>query len=350
MSRVVLSIPGADHRLGTGVVLKPQSVDIYLTYQCGLRCKHCFLGDDLGRRERYSLTDVQQIIDMAARDWGTTEITFLGGEPTLYRQIQEAVRYVQQRGLAARIVTNGMQSFARFMREFDGTVPPFVYFSVDGSTPAVHDAIRGPGAFEVIVPNIRRAVALGYPGAAILSVSRTNAADAKNVVHLCDELGLSHINVHYVTDRGYADISTVLDWDEWTAVCNDVIDSTAGRRIVARVDRSLVPRGTQTGYCAVRSGDSAMFLPDGRVFGCALLMEQPDAHSYVWSGGSLRANLLGGESRLVAASPDGECPAVRRFEPGRAEMAAQLGRSVGCVYEKLTARAGVTTIETAGTH
>lgn len=327
-------------------MLKPRSIDIYLSYQCGLRCEHCFLGEDLGRRERYPLEEVKKIVDMAAADWGTTEITFLGGEPTLYREIQRAVGYVQQVGLRARIVTNGMQSFARFMREFEGSVLPFVYFSIDGSTASVHDAVRGAGSYDILIGNVRRANELGYPCAAILSVSRTNFKDATNVIRLCDDLGLSHINVHYVTDRGFADSSIVLTWREWMAVCEDMTRSTTGRNITARIDRSLVPRGSQTGYCAVRHGDSAMFLPDGRVFGCALMMDEPNAHSYVWSHGSLKRNLLGtSELELVESVRGSECPAVMLTQPDRAHLAAQSGKSVGCVYEKMSINAGNVSVE-----
>lgn len=108
------------------------SIDIYVTYRCNLRCTHCFMGPKLDEAAHFDFGLLKKLIETAP-SWGTEEITFLGGEPTLFPHLSQAIRLVQESGVRARIVTNGQKSFEKFMSVFDGTDYPHICFSIDGN-------------------------------------------------------------------------------------------------------------------------------------------------------------------------------------------------------------------------
>lgn len=322
------------------------SIDVYVSYRCNLRCTHCFLGEHLNTNLTFSFDELTKLID-ACPQWGTEEVTLLGGEPTIYRGVEDLVHYIQAKGLRARLVTNGLHGFARFMNRFDGSIKPIVYFSIDGSCPAVHDGIRGRGTFDRLVANIRRSQGLGYTGYGIMSVSGQNAHDVVPTLRLCDELGLEHVNVHFVTERGYASADNVISFATWQRIREEIAEASRNLRVTARADHSLAPFGEYQGYCSVRAEDNLMFYPDGRVFICAMFFDVPGAHAFEWRGGRLIPNPAAArtERSICAEGSQTLCPAMEYVNPELIAEAAGLGCTVGCIYEKVGVDRGLVSIE-----
>ena len=96
--------------------IRVPSIDIYLTYRCNMRCQHCFIGEHLNSASNMSWPSLVKLLEVACDRWATNEISFLGGEPTLYPNIHAAVGLAQNLGYKTRIVTNGGASTRRLMR------------------------------------------------------------------------------------------------------------------------------------------------------------------------------------------------------------------------------------------
>lgn len=89
---------------------KPFKFFIELTYNCNLRCKHCYRGEDVRdlswnkiflKKERiFSLLD-------EIEDVGGIEIIFTGGEPFLHPDIFEILEYASDKNLIVTILSNG---------------------------------------------------------------------------------------------------------------------------------------------------------------------------------------------------------------------------------------------------
>ncbi|MFJ8198231.1 radical SAM protein [Streptomyces sp. NPDC096152] len=310
-------------------------MDIYITYRCNLRCTHCFVGDNLATAQSFAFESLTRLIADVRQRWQAEEVTFLGGEPTLYPRIVDAVHLVQQQGLHARLVTNGLHGFRAFVDHFEGLRPPTVGVSIDGSGPETHDAVRGKRAFERMVANIAHARERGYQLFGIMSVSRTNAHDAVNILRLCERLGLTWVNIHYVSNRGFATPDMVLSVPEWQALTREIEEESANLSTDIRLERTFVPADNHRRSCAVRSHDNLLFLPDGRVFLCPMFIDVPDAHSYTWSG----SQLLGRpgrrtEAMLCAPTSSVHCPALRHVNPQLRDAVAEAGLEMSCVLEK----------------
>lgn len=326
------------------------SIDIYATYRCNLRCKHCFVGPKLDLGTHFDFELLQNLI-RTAPSWSTNEITFLGGEPTLYPHLAEVIRLTQKLGMKARIVSNGQRSFEKFMETFDGPELPHVCFSIDGSSSEVNDAIRGKGTFNKLIRAISIAHERGYEISGIISLSRANADDCEAILERCEELKFQYVNVHYITNRGYATEDSVLNIGEWLAVVQRITQKSQTIDLDVRVERTFASHTAFAGGCAVREQSNLMFFPDGRVFMCAMFIDVPNAHSYTWTDRGLMPNYFGFSERKTCASKTPvHCPAIGLVNKRLANEAEERGLVVRCIYDKSCLRLGHETADSHAQH
>lgn len=316
------------------------SIDIYATYRCNLRCSHCFLGSKLDEATHFDFDLLQALIKVAP-SWGTEEITFLGGEPSLYPNLNQAIQMVQERGMRARIVTNGQKSFEKFMDASEGPNLPHICFSIDGSNSDMHDAVRGRGAFDRLIHSVSTAHEKGYPTSGIISLARSNADDCERLLELSARLGFQYVNVHYVTNRGFATEESVLSIGEWLSVVRRIELKSESLELDVRVERTFTPQKEFSGSCAVREESNLMFFPDGRVFMCAMFIDVKDAHSYTWTHKGLVPNYSGASERKVCeAETPVHCPAMALVNRAVRDQARERGMAVRCIYDKSCLRLG----------
>lgn len=78
-----------------------------LTYACNLKCKHCYLGDDVNSfKTKVTLDNAKQVLDQL-KDAGVVEVTFTGGECTCHPNFYEIVEYACNKGFIVTILSNG---------------------------------------------------------------------------------------------------------------------------------------------------------------------------------------------------------------------------------------------------
>jgi MoaA/NifB/PqqE/SkfB family radical SAM enzyme len=326
------------------------SIDVYTTYRCNLRCSHCFLGSKLDEGTPFDFELLQLLVE-AAPTWGTEEITFLGGEPTLYPYLAQAIRMARERGMKARVVTNGQKSFEKFTDAFEGSDFPHLCFSIDGSSSDVHDVIRGRGAFDRLLHSISIANEKGYPTSGIISLARSNADDCERLLDLCATLGFQYVNVHYVTNRGFATEKSVLSIDEWLAIVRRIELKSESLELDVRVERTFTPQKEFSGGCAVREESNLMFFPDGRVFSCAMFIDVANAHSYMWTRAGLVPNQsVNSERKLCEIETPVHCPAIALVNITVSKQAREQGLAVRCIYDKSCLRRGQEMADTHSMH
>lgn len=84
-------------------MIRDREVCLFLTLNCNQLCRYChrFLGID-----EVSFEDNKKIIDRIVAE-GITNVTFTGGEPLIYPNVLELVKYANQKGLKCKLITNG---------------------------------------------------------------------------------------------------------------------------------------------------------------------------------------------------------------------------------------------------
>jgi len=131
----------------------PDRLNLFVTFRCNLRCRHCFIAADA--RENGSETSLQEYETFFSKARGVfSQVLFTGGEPTLRDDLGDIIVLASRRGAVTygTIFTNGtlqdnLLVAARQALDHSSIHLDF-HVSVDG-TEACHDAVRGvKGAFQ----------------------------------------------------------------------------------------------------------------------------------------------------------------------------------------------------------
>ncbi|MFZ2448512.1 MAG: radical SAM protein [Syntrophobacteraceae bacterium] len=92
--------------IASGLVPTRRAV-IDINRPCNARCRMCYYTYSQGEQWSKSLDDVRKEL-RAAKERGNTSVDFTGGEPTIYPEMAEAIRYAESIGLHTCIITNGL--------------------------------------------------------------------------------------------------------------------------------------------------------------------------------------------------------------------------------------------------
>jgi len=135
-----------------------------LTDACNLDCVYCYNQAERARKaahEAAPLSDgeIRGLIDRLAA-YGFEYLVFTGGEPMLRKSIFALAEHARGRGLGVNLLTNGTAFTPRNVGQVAALFDS-VTVSLDSSTPAAHDTLRGAGSWGRIVLGLDRLVAAG---------------------------------------------------------------------------------------------------------------------------------------------------------------------------------------------
>jgi SynChlorMet cassette radical SAM/SPASM protein ScmF len=186
------------------------SLYFYLTAGCNLACRHCWLApkfDPDGTRYPVIAVDLFRRVLAEAKPLGLRNVKLPGGEPLLHPDIYEIIEIVKSAGTSLVIETNGLLLDDPLAAAIAGCSRPFVSVSLDGSTAAVHDRIRGvPGAFARALAGIKQLVKHNLKPQIIFTIMRDNVHQYEKIIPLAESLGAGSIkyNVIQPTEKGLA--------------------------------------------------------------------------------------------------------------------------------------------------
>jgi radical SAM protein with 4Fe4S-binding SPASM domain len=172
-----------------------------LTYQCNLKCKHCY-EDAGGRKHRELSTDeAKQVIDTLSKvsGIGLPALSFSGGEPLARRDFFELATHAKKRIPYVSIASNGTLLTRDNAKRIKDAGVDYVEISVDGATPHVHDEFRGiPGAFEKAMQGMKNCVEEGIDTCIATVLHRDNFAETEKIIGLTKQLGVRLIHFNYI--------------------------------------------------------------------------------------------------------------------------------------------------------
>ncbi len=159
--------------LGTYAV-DPIRVYLYMTNKCNCFCHYCdYAGNSckdyitgLPYKEELSFDDVKNVVDQLPKN---VVITFIGGEPTLARDIYKAIEYAAKKH-QVQLITNGTTMNMERIEKLINWGVWVINFSLDAPVGEIHDTYRGhDGLVEKIkglikeIKRIKRARGLKRP-------------------------------------------------------------------------------------------------------------------------------------------------------------------------------------------
>ncbi|WP_198372375.1 radical SAM protein [Roseomonas rosulenta] len=181
------------------------TVQLHPTRHCNLRCRHCY---SLSGPEERDALPARLLIDALAdaRAQGYGRVSFSGGEPMLYRGLQEVLRQARALGMLATLTTNGIPLTERRVASLAGLVD-LIAISLDGR-PETHDALRGPHAFDGMQVRLPLLRASGIPFGFIFTLTRDSMDDLAWVATFAIESGAALLQVHPLEETGRAAVET----------------------------------------------------------------------------------------------------------------------------------------------
>lgn len=118
---------------------KIETLFVELTQACNLECLHCGYKDSIEHSISY-----EAVIDAVEKciPLGLKLVVLTGGEPMLYRELAELLRYCKEKSLKTKLTTNGTRliHLKPFLKE---ALLDIVVVSIDASNPKTYIKIRG---------------------------------------------------------------------------------------------------------------------------------------------------------------------------------------------------------------
>jgi sulfatase maturation enzyme AslB (radical SAM superfamily) len=178
---------------------------IELTNACNRNCLHC-LRNKADPPEFLPLTIARKVLPQA-RALDFRNICLTGGEVVLYPDLEDFLSLVVDHGFGFTLVTNGHR-FRELLLPLL-TAPENreklkgVCFSLDGSKPETHDALRGPGSFREVIEAVGLCQLKGIPFSFKSVITNFNKEELTELALLGATLGAQDLGfIHpYPTPR-----------------------------------------------------------------------------------------------------------------------------------------------------
>jgi radical SAM protein with 4Fe4S-binding SPASM domain len=142
---------------------------------------------------------------------------------------------------------------------------------------------------------------------------------------------MDHLNIHYVTDRGFAKRNKIVAIDDWQKLCANI--ETMETDIMVRLEKTFVPLNVNV-KCAVNSKNNLIVDPKGNIYGCTMFMNFNNMQSGTWLKDGIRMNEdLSNENHICSSVKNG-CPALPLFNQELSENAKMNNLKVDCIFNK----------------
>jgi len=178
----------------------PISVFFELTYQCNLKCIHCYVSSGYKNRE-LSLKEVKSALDQL-KNLGSLFLYFSGGEPLLREDFSEIFKYARLKGFVVTIYTNATlinEGLINIFKEF-GVYE--IHVSLYSMVPKIHDTITGiRGSFFKTMKSIELMISKKIKVVIKCPLTKINFDGYEKLAEWADKNGLEYVFTPYITAR-----------------------------------------------------------------------------------------------------------------------------------------------------
>jgi MoaA/NifB/PqqE/SkfB family radical SAM enzyme len=313
---------------------KIETVDFYINYVCGIRCTHCFIGENLNSNIEMHLEQIKIIVsDLKHRD--VKCITLLGGEPSLHKNINDVISFIIKNGMGVRVVSNGQKPFQKMIKSLneDEKSKLKVCFSIDGSNAEINNSIRGKNVFENLLDSIQLVQNNNIQYSGITSISKDNFSDVESIINTSYELGMEYLNIHYVTDRGFALKNKVVDVTLWKGLIKKLENSK--NEIPIRIEKTFVSLDRNV-TCEVNNKENIIIDPNGFIFGCTMFMNRNQLASAKYINGEITISQQSKNESTICKCVKSGCPAIPLINNDIFNEALSQELKFDCIFNKTT--------------
>ncbi|MFH1062880.1 MAG: radical SAM protein [Candidatus Omnitrophota bacterium] len=187
----------------------PESITLFLTQKCNLRCKMCGQWGESGVTKNKSAGEVKEELDFNMLQdlidqisYFKPSITLFGGEPLLYPKCIELIRYIKTKKMHVLMITNAAMIKDKAIEIVQAGLDE-LNVSLDGPKD-LHDQIRGmPGLFEKItdglkeIQSYKKAKGLKFPLINLqCTITKYNYLQLEKMIDVAAEIGADSLTYH----------------------------------------------------------------------------------------------------------------------------------------------------------
>ena len=294
----------------------------HILTQCNLRCRHCYINPQQQGEKKLPLATIKAWLDEFASISATTNVIFLGGEPTLHPDLPGAIRYARDSGFDSITVDTNGYLFHDILSKVSPRDVDFFSFSLDGATRKTNDWIRGEGSYDICKKGIQKAIESGFAASLIYTVSTMNLHELEMMPALIKKLGVDRFFIQVIGLRGkVALVGRTEDAKETLQVSR-----SKWLDVIPEVARKVAMLGVTVSYpkvflepedrfeCAGLVAQNYFIFPNGRVYRCPLCEDHP-IHSLMFKDNKLIQNENLNESDLFKLNIPEGCVMNKLVQP-----------------------------------
>lgn len=185
---------------------KLSNIYLYVTDQCNLFCKHCWVSP-VKNSSRYeqtkiSLEDLKRVITEAI-DMGLNNVKITGGEPFLWHDISDLLKFLHEKKIEIGIETNGTLITSDIADMIMRVNVKSVGVSIDAADPTIHDYFRGvKGSHSAALKGLKLLLANGIHTGVIMSVYKENIFQIELLLSLLSAFDIEYVKFNPITPTG----------------------------------------------------------------------------------------------------------------------------------------------------
>jgi len=220
----------------TTLTAGPHIVAWESTIACNLACVHCRASAQTAPEpDELTTEEVFGLIDQLA-EFSQPIFVISGGEPLMRPDIFDIAAYGTRRGLRVAVSPNGTLLTDEAAHGLVEAGVKRISVSIDGSTAARHDTIRGvPGAFDAAMAGLARCLDAGLGFQLNTTVMRQTRDDLAAVRDLAVRIGAEAWHIFMLVPTGRGQIDDEVSPTEYEAILKEIYGMTMSSPIPIRV-------------------------------------------------------------------------------------------------------------------
>lgn len=215
----------------------PKQLTIIPTLACQLKCRYCYsAGMPQVQSNTMTSGQLRRLLDWAHTD-GIKRICLAGGEPTIYRHLDNFVEYASDYEMAYFLSTNGL--FSRKILDLLLANPPLsVSLHIN---PEIYQTER----LQLFIDNTRALVDSGIMTAFRFNLTSTQNGEYRDYLDLCEQVGVNQVRMavpvpNFTGSNEFINLYSD-DLSAYATVIDRLVAASRKRRIEVHLSKPFPP-------------------------------------------------------------------------------------------------------------
>lgn len=179
-----------------------------LTFRCPLQCPYCSNPLDFAQQDQELTTGQWIEVFRQARELGSVQLGFSGGEPLVRQDLGELIGAASQMGFYTNLLTSGIGLSEKKIARFAHAGLDHIQLSFQASDETLNAALAGSAkAFQQKLAMARAVKAHGYPMVLNFVLHRHNIDQIDRIIELCLQLEADDVELATCQFYGWAKLN-----------------------------------------------------------------------------------------------------------------------------------------------